>query len=258
MRVFGVVVCLLLSIVATSCGSFEKEKPQTTPKPKVICVLFDLSESTRATKVRETYLHDFKAILEKTTLGDGLVAGLITQSSVTELELPINQNFPAFQPNTNNALYKRGEEKQAKENLQRTKEKVYSVVESLLVGSHRKIMKTDILSSLQVAARAFQSYSQPRKILVIMSDMIEDSDHYNFETEKLTPRRIQAIIEEQEHKNRNRIPNLKGVKVYVLGATALNPERFNEIHDFWASYLRKCGADLEPQNYGAAFIVFDE
>jgi hypothetical protein len=248
--------CFLLScLLPVSCGSPQKGLPPT-PLPKVICVLFDLSESTRTARIRNAYLSDFKAVLERIAPGDGIVAGLITQSSVTELRLPINENFPAFHPNTNNDLYVKGEAKVAQKELDRKKDVIYSAAQSLLVGPQEKIMKTDILSSLQVAERVFRSFSQPRKILVIMSDMIEDSGRYNFERERLSRSRIQAILKVEEQEGR--VPNLKGVKVYVFGATAANAERFNEIQQFWLQYFQKCGANLQPENYGAGFISFQE
>lgn len=234
MRALRNVGFLLCCLLPASCGAPQTSLPPT-PLPKVICVLFDLSESTRTARIRDAYLSDFKALLEKMLPGDGIVAGLITQSSVTELRLPINENFPPFHPNTNNDLYVKGEAKVAQKELDRKKGAIYSAAQSLLAGPQERIMRTDILSSLHVAERVFGSFSQPRKILVIMSDMIEDSQRYNFEKERLSKSRIDTILKKEEQ--RGKVPNLNGVKVYVFGATAANPERFNEIQQFWVAVL---------------------
>ncbi|MEW6652018.1 MAG: hypothetical protein AB1394_00965 [Bacteroidota bacterium] len=112
------------------------------------------------------------------------------------------------------------------------------------------------MSSLQVAERVFKSFPQPRKILVIFSDMIEDSRKYNFEKENLTKEKISKIIKSEKEKGQ--ITDMKDVKVYVAGATHPNSEIYDMIKNFWFEYFKTCGANLESQNYGAALIRFDE
>jgi len=73
-----------------------------------------------------------------------------------------------------------------------------------VVGNQeRKIYKTDILSSLNMAdERVFRGLvgNDYTKMLVIMSDMMEDSDVYNFEKQKLPDSKVDEIIIDQKRK----------------------------------------------------------
>jgi lysophospholipase L1-like esterase len=86
--------------------------------------------------------------------------------------------------------------------------------------------------------------------------MIEDSSEYNFEKERLSDKRIAEIIAAERVKKR--LPDLKGVKVYVTGAKAPTREQFYNIQNFWLRYFKECGAELPKENYGSALLSFDE
>jgi hypothetical protein len=89
-----------------------------------------------------------------------------------------------------------------------------------------------------------------------MSDMIEDSGEYNFEIENLTDKRIGDIISRE--KNRNLIPDLNGIKIYVVGALSKNLKQYYRVQNFWLRYFKECGANLIKDNYGSALINFNE
>ena len=57
------------------------------------------------------------------------------------------------------------------------------------------------------------------------------------------------------------IPNLAGVRVYVVGAgvvksSELPAARILAIQDFWQAYFTASGADLPADRYGAALVRF--
>ena len=57
------------------------------------------------------------------------------------------------------------------------------------------------------------------------------------------------------------IPNLAGVRVYVVGAglvrsSELPAARILDIQDFWQAFFTASGADLPPDRYGAALVRF--
>ena len=81
--------------------------------------------------------------------------------------------------------------------------------------------------------------------------MIEQSGPYDFEKDNLTGRRITEIIDQQRAAG---LPDLKGVIVYIAGARAAIPSQFLKIRNFWIRYFRACGAVMEPDNYGRAFM----
>lgn len=241
-----------LCILLISCNNKD-----TVQRPnKVVCVLFDLSESTNTPDIRKVYLDKFKMILGSMHSGDVLEAALITEKSLSELDLSINCVFPVIEPFTDTDLAERIAKTQTDSIITFKIDSILAVADSILFKPKRKITNTEIISSLQIAERVFKSFTQPRKILVIFSDMIEDSRLYNFEREILKPERINKIIKTE--KDKNQIPDLKDVKVYVAGASHPNSETYNMIKNFWFEYLKACGANIEAQNYGAALIKFDE
>lgn len=223
---------------------------------KVVVSLLDLSESTNKPEIRSKYSEAFQLILFKITHGDALIVGLITEKSVTELDIPIREQFPKFSPKHDTRIYIEAEAQVANEELEKKKKSIKARADSILNDKSKKILKTDILSSLVVAERIFSNYLLPKKVLVIMSDMIEDSADYNFEIEKLSDKRINEIIEKE--KARARIPNLNGAKVYVIGASARTLDQYYFIQNFWLRYFKECGADLSKENYGSALLAFKE
>jgi hypothetical protein len=188
--------------------------------------------------------------------GDAIEAALITEKSVSELNLSIEYEFPVINSKTNTEIFKRKAKELSDSILNVKRDSILTVGDSILFKPKRKILFTEIMSSLQVAERVFKNFPQPRKILVIFSDMIEDSRFYNFERENLSSQRINQMINRE--KKGNFLPNLSGVKIYVAGAIAKDTERYNRIKNFWFEYFKNCNANLESQNYGAALIKFDE
>jgi lysophospholipase L1-like esterase len=98
-------------------------------------------------------------------------------------------------------------------------------------------------------------------VLVIFSDRVEESEHYNFTRENLTEARIKKII--SQNRSRGLLPDLAGVKVYVVGASAgayekMRSGRMAAIRDFWLAYFKACGAELTRERYGGALLGWRE
>lgn len=227
--------------------------PVQPPPSKAVVVLLDLSESTRLPHTREAYAHAFSEILMKLVPGDRLVVGLITEKSVAELNLLINEEFFSKKTPLFGLLGTMVEEKEALE-FNKKKDRLFRQVEEILADRNRKIMKTDIMSSFQVSDRILKDCLQPRKILVVLSDMLEDSEAYNFEQEALSDRRIAEIIALE--RNRDRIPDLGGVNILVVGAAAGTLDGYYSIQKFWLTYFREAGAIISKKDYGSAMLSF--
>lgn len=254
MRVGSLVLSLSLTVGLSYCwGSGQKEAPAQN---KVVLVLFDLSESTNSPKIRKTYSENFGLILSRITHGDALVGGWITEHSGSELVLPVNKSFPPFTPPTDNPLFAPAWKKKTDSALVAEMHKTHEIIDSLLQHPDRTVLRTDILGSLVMAERVFRSFPQQRKILVIMSDMVEDSQAHNFETENLSAERINQIIERARRENS--LPDLRGVKVYVAGATHRDTNRLDQIRNFWLNYFQACNAMLPRENYGGPLVRFGE
>jgi hypothetical protein len=219
---------------------------------KVVFVLFDISDSTKKEEIRKRYLEDFKAVLNKINPGDVIVADRITEASITKSTVPVKEEFekPSFLeggPLKDRMLKKKHAER---------KDKIIDDVEKNILRQNIKVPYTDILSSLHIAEKVFKSYKRDKYVLVIMSDMIEESMDYNFAKDNLTEKRINEIISIE--KKKNRIPELANVRVYVTGATAGNRDRFFAVQNFWLRYFKECGANLSKENYGSALLNFNE
>jgi hypothetical protein len=122
-------------------------------------------------------------------------------------------------------------------------------------GSVRGSLLTEILDSLNVADTIFHDEKERQKILVMLSDMIEESKEYNFDKNKMTDEYINKVIGSRQ-KN-NLMPNLAGVKVYVAGASAADSDKFRAIQAFWARYFAESQADFSPYRYGHSLINFE-
>ncbi|MGH7964907.1 MAG: hypothetical protein ACRERD_24350, partial [Candidatus Binatia bacterium] len=97
---------------------------------------------------------------------------------------------------------------------------------------------------------------QRRRVLVLVSDMLEDSEQYNFERLKLTDDFTRRVIE--DHRKKGRLPDLGGAKVYVAGASATSANKALDVQSFWLAYCKAANADLAPQNYGPALMSFEK
>lgn len=220
-----------------------------------IFVLFDISGSTADPKIRQRYFDDFQKILAEVRGDELLMGDVITENTLATLSYPINESFPAYDRFVDNPLTH-------KRKMQKAIEIAKEKAKKLILG-HPPAPRTDLLNAFQAADKVFNGErckASPHKILVVFSDMIEQSRHYDFTREKLTQNRIQEII--NTLKKDNQLPNLKGVKVWVAGATAavkggLSPQKIYEIENFWLRYFEACGADLTKDRYSTTLINFE-
>lgn len=244
---------MIFFVVIISFGC-DKERPEKTSK--VVMVLFDLSETTNKPEIRKNYTESFKLVLQSIREGDAIIAGLITENSFAQQKLPINFELPDFDYNTDNTLLLRKYKNITDSIINLKIDSLWLIVDSLLTWQGYKVLKTDILGAIGFSYNVIKKYNQPRKILVILSDMREDSRNYNFDNEVLDEKRIKAIIEQE--KKRKNLPDLSGLKIYIAGANATNQTKYNEIKNFWIEYFKETGASLEPHRYGSLLLKFEE
>jgi len=249
MKNWIVVLIAATSLIFLSCQKTESLKEYS----KTVFVLVDYSESAR--NARQDYIDSFKKIISQIKLGDHLFIWKITELSEMESKPLIDEDFP-FPPSAKNEFYMKQAIARAGKEMKVKLEEIEKKMEAFLNSGEQLSTKTAILGSLQVAERVFKKGRKDKSVLVIMSDMIEDSSDYNFEREKLTDKRIAEII--AKGKAKKRLPDLNGVKIYVAGARASAREQFYNIQNFWLKYFKECGANLSKENYGSALLSFDE
>lgn len=110
---------------------------------------------------------------------------------------------------------------------------------------------TDIFSSLAMAAKYFDGDAR-QKVLVLMSDMIEDNPPYKFDTMRWRAGDSEKLVAELAAKRL--VPNLSGVCIYVSGASASNPTLAGHIGRFWQSYFALARADFDPARYSHVLL----
>ena len=110
---------------------------------------------------------------------------------------------------------------------------------------------TDIFSSLALAEKYLDG--DPRhKVLVLMSDMVEDNPPYKFDAMRWREGEADALLTELAAKRL--IPNLSGVCVYVSGASARSAALAGQIGRFWEGYFTRAGADFDPNRYAHVLL----
>jgi hypothetical protein len=229
-----------LNQTAEAGWGFGKDKKSA----RVIVVLVDMSGSTNADR-RTVYRKAFGKVFEKLQGGDRLVIGTITGRSFIDFKPVVDAEIPKASIWLNRISYE--------QNLTQTKNNINEQAERLV--SHKKGTRhTEILSSLNIADTIFHKEKRD-KLLVILSDMIQDSKQYNFERAKVTNRYTSRLI--KYRKKHNLIPNLRGVKVYVAGASADGAKKYRSIEKFWGTYFKVAGADYSTHRYGHSLLEFE-
>ncbi len=210
---------------------------------KVVVVFMDVSASVRDYGV---YYDSWRVILEHLHEGDRIVLGKITDQTYTAFRPVLDHELPRFNPFTENS--------KKFERLLRDLHHADSLAIDSVLSAPRS-PRTDILNTLDLAGKVFAG--DPRRpILVLLSDMLEDSEHYNFEREPVTTSLARRVIEAR--REAGELPDLRGAHIYVAGASSRNAEIAHEVQHFWIEYAKAAGGRLEPQDYGPALLNFAE
>ncbi len=230
-------------LIAGGCGG----KPSTS---HVTVVLFHVTGSTYKGNVRLQYLKDFAKVLAGVAEGSILVADVIDDNPLAHSSYPINVSFDRFKPMNENKLdYER--------RIRQQRDEVMKQAEAIVRKPPSGRLGHNILDAMQLAERAFAAFQADHELLVLFSDMIEQSKRYDFTGENLTAGRINQIIAAE--RSADRLPDLRGVEVCVVGAGAspsggLPPERLLAIRQFWLEYFQATGANLPKERYGSALL----
>ena len=234
---------LLSSVEAKSDAfwKFGKDKKQ----PRVMAVFVDMSGSTNRAR-RTLYRNAFEKIYQNLQQGDRIIVGTITGRSYIDFKPVVDAEIPKQSLWVNRISYE--------QNMAKTKKDIQTEVEKLL-SRKRGTPRTEIINSLNIADKIFHNEKR-QKILIILSDMVQDSKEYNFERVKVTNQYTAQIIRKRQEQNL--IPKLDSVKVYVAGASAADPKKFRSIEKFWNRYFVACGADFSLHRYGHSLLEFEK
>lgn len=234
---------LLIAALVLSANAIAEEQP------KIVMVLVDLSDSTVMHGDREDYKKYFNMVLDAMHDGDCLILGAIEKNPKGKpvarfsYELPIRNSFFDNSIKFDGAIRKRlGEAQQ------------------IFAGFDNEIStETPIIDTIEEVTRLFANYPRPRKILIFLSDMKEFSKGgVNFESRNfdLSESKADKLIADLREKKR--IADLTGVKIYVAGARDKNAKLQGQVRDFWAKYFKAAGAEFSMDRYGTDLMAFRE
>jgi isoleucyl-tRNA synthetase len=242
---------LILFSLLHSLGPMDRraeaawESRNNEEKPRAIVVFVDMSGSTNLAR-RTIYRECFDKIYQDLNQGDRIVVGTITGRSFIDFKPAVDVEIPKKSLWLNRIQFER--------NLTETKEKIQQEVDRLL-SLKNGTPRTEILNSLNIAETIFHKEKR-EKILVLLSDMIQDSREYDFSSTKITNSYIDKVIKYRQKKNL--IPDLSGVKVYVAGASGSDSHKYRTIEKFWSRYFQIAGADYSHHRYGHTLISFEK
>jgi hypothetical protein len=222
-------------------------------EPTAVVIFVDFSDSVGGMD-RTAFKREIdKLILPWLEPGDSLLIAPINDKTLTgfrplvEAELPPRPQFNGFM---NNVMKFNREAKATEAKLVQVKETIRTqTAEALSKASQARY--TDIFSSLLLAEKLF-SAEQRRKVLILMTDMIEDYPPYAFDRMAWAPQTTGKILRDLEA--RKAVADLRGVCVYVSGVNAPTAEMATNIGRFWEAYFWKAGADLHPSRYAHVLL----
>lgn len=124
-------------------------------------------------------------------------------------------------------------------------------------GASKTIARSDVFASLADFSKHVVAPGQARtKILLIASDMLENSSIASFYANRAV-RRLDPASELQRVQQSGLLPDLAGVRVYVIGAGLLNttgtnvqsgsyrdPQTMLALENFWTAYFKAAKAQL--------------
>jgi hypothetical protein len=253
--VCGGAVAPLLPVLLAGCSSTSAKAAEPD---KLIFFLFDISGSTDTPVIRQRYYDCVSKVVDSLQGGEVIMGDIITENSMATASYPINTTFPARTPDTTDLMQTEANNK-AKEQVLGQAKKLLLAPDSQPKSSGPSASASDIMNSLQLADKVFNGGTVPRatsKRLVMFSDMIEQTSRYDF-SQPLPDDRVEEIIKAE--RSARRLPNLKGVRVWVAGATAkpkdgVSPDSIFAIQHFWLQYFKAAGADLSKDRFAATLL----
>jgi hypothetical protein len=231
--------CLLvLSLLVAATFGCTGSRPA-----RLVVVFVDVSASVKDFAV---YRDAWAKIVGALQPGDRMILAQISDRTYTGFRPLPDYEVPRFSPWHDNKLVF---EKQWKA-LQAT---FASMLDRPL--SAPRSQRTDIFGALLEAEKVFKG-DRRQGTLIILSDMLEDSEAYNFEKQRFTDAFLHGAIADAARKGR--LPDLSGARVYVAGASAQTTGRACDVQKFWLAYIKAANGKLSPENYGPALMNFGQ
>ncbi len=227
--------------------------PATVQHGTAVVVFVDFSQSVSG-EDRASFRQEIeREILPSLSAGDRLLIAAIHDKTLTDFRPLVDATLPAkpqFNGWLNNVLKYNRQAKEIEAQTLLLKDKMKTEIAHVFAKRYAS-PQTDIFSSLLIAQKLF--YDEPRrKVLVLMSDMIEDNPPYDFERLSWSSATIEKTLTELDAQGL--IPKLQGVCIFVSGASAKSAALAENIGRFWQAYFRRTGADMDPSRYAHVLL----
>jgi hypothetical protein len=233
-RVFA--SALIISGAIQSCSHVD------TAERRVVMVFVDVSLSSLPE--RENYKQYLSKIISSLKPGDVIAGGKIIDLTIADFTPIFNVELPAFDFWNDNRT-------QHHKMVEKLTARMFASIDSVL-QSRGKIEKSEIINSFIICDQ-FMRNKTGKKTLVVLSDMMECSSEYNFDKDEVTHEYINRAMLSMRAKGR--IPNLRNVDVWIVGAYAPSTEKYFAVQNFWNRYLKETGADC--RSYSHTLMDFD-
>ena len=146
----------------------------------------------------------------------------------------------------------------------------FDAVGKTLGGSSNELARSDLIASIAEGSRIVKASQVPRRIVLIVSDMVENSSIASFYAKNnlrlIDPEKELATVE------RNRLfGDFGGASVYVMGAGLIpevktkaprapasayrDPKTLGALKTFWAGYFQRSNADLREIGTPALLVT---
>ena len=108
---------------------------------------------------------------------------------------------------------------------------------------HPDSRQTDVAGALMVASDIFRASSGHRNILVVFSDMQNDTPALDLEHARI----VSTAFAMQKAGKERLLPDLHGVEVYALGVDGAGKDMryWQTLRDFWTAYFKRTNAILK-------------
>lgn len=116
--------------------------------------------------------------------------------------------------------------------------------------------RTLILDALTLAQGEITRDKARKPVIVLLSDMLEDSENAGFDFEKKAPTGADAEAIIKRQRERRLLPDLQSAQIFVAGASASTSTHMQAVKEFWLRYFKAANATVEPGMYDRSPIDF--
>lgn len=260
MMLRNLTVALLLSGVAgvasaagpanalSSCFTFAKLPVPTTAPAIEVFVMVDQTTPFNA-DLKQSIADHIKPLLVSGNALSIYAFSAYTQGHYTN-ELVHAELDPALEPATRNDIGKTALARydQCEAYQVRTVQTLAgNALRQAFHGDGNEISKSDVLASIQDVSRQVKASSAQRKIVLIASDMLENSSISSFYAKRAV-RKINPDQETRRVADNNLTGDFGGAEIYVLGAGLIvedtaakgvyrDPQTMRALQQFWQRYF---------------------